>query len=137
MLAMKTPPSLQKSLDATKVDYVKLGKSGLRVSFPILGAMGLGDSSMAPWVLGEDESLAVLKEAYDNGINTWDTANTYSNGLSEAVIGKAIQKFDIPRHKLVIMTKCALFVGEEPDVIGVAYPDQLLQSKDYSNAGGA
>ena len=82
------PLSLKKSLDSTKVDYVNLGSSGLRVSWPILGAMGLATAEtpkMAPWVLDEDASLAVLKAAYDCGINTWDTANAYSNGLSEDV----------------------------------------------------
>lgn len=40
------------------------------------------------------------------GINTWDTANMYSNGVSEEIIGKALKKHKIPRHKVVIMTKC-------------------------------
>lgn len=40
------------------------------------------------------------------GINTWDTANMYSNGVSEEIVGKALKKHNIPRHKVVIMTKC-------------------------------
>lgn len=130
------PPSVTKSAEATKVDYVRLGSSGLKVSWPILGAMSLGSSKAAPWVLDEGPSLEVLKAAYDCGLNTWDTANTYSGGLSEETIGKAIKKFNIPRHKLVIMTKCYHYVGEELDVIGTAYPDLLASCKDYVNQGG-
>lgn len=130
------PPSLQRSLDSTKVDYVKLGSSGLNVSWPILGAMGLGTSEVAPWVLEGDASLEVLKAAYDCGINTWDTSNAYSNGRSEEMIGKALKKFEIPRHKIVIMTKVSFCVGEEMDILGPACVDELGQSKDYVNQGG-
>jgi aryl-alcohol dehydrogenase-like predicted oxidoreductase len=137
MAGFALPLSLKNSLEATKVEYVQLGSSGLRVSWPILGAMAFGTpQSAVPWVLDEDASLKVLKAAYDCGINTWDTANVYSSGLSEESIGKAIQKFDIPRHKLVIMTKCAYAVGEEPVVIGNAFIEQLRESKDYVNQGG-
>jgi len=59
----------------------------------------------SPWVLPEEESLPILKKAYDMGINTWDTANTYSNGISESIIGKALKTYNIPRSKVVIMTK--------------------------------
>ena len=136
MAQIPVPPSLQRSLEATKVEYVKLGSSGLRVSWPILGAMTLGGGGMAPFVLSEEESLDVLKAAYDYGINTWDTANTYSNGLSEEIIGKAIRKFDLPRQNLVIMTKCAFCVGKDPKIFGALFGEQLQQSKDYVNQGG-
>lgn len=59
----------------------------------------------SPWVLDEDESLKVIKKAYDLGINTWDTADMYSNGKSEEIVGKALKTFNIPRSKVVIMTK--------------------------------
>jgi aryl-alcohol dehydrogenase-like predicted oxidoreductase len=136
MSAMTLPTSLQKGIDATKVEYVKLGSSGLRVSLPILGGMSLGSKQWAPFILDEGESLDLLKAAYDHGINTWDTANVYSNGISEEVLGKAIQKFNIPREKLVIMTKCFLYVGEEPSVNAAMFGQQLNQSKDYVNQGG-
>lgn len=130
------PPSLKQSLDSTKVEYVKLGSCGLRVSWPILGCMGFGGSPVLKWVLEEEASLEVLKAAYDCGINTWDTANSYSNGLSEEIIGKAIRKFNIPRRKLVIMTKVCHHVGEEPDVYGGLYPEHMNNSKAYVNQGG-
>ncbi|KAH8695287.1 NADP-dependent oxidoreductase domain-containing protein [Talaromyces proteolyticus] len=135
MFRFPIPPSLQKSLSATKVEYVKLGNSGLRVSWPILGAMSFGASPMAAWLLDEEAAFKVLEAAYDCGINTWDTANAYSNGLSEEIIGNFIKKFEIPRERVVIMTKCAFHVGEEQDVIGAVFSEQLNQSKDYVNQG--
>lgn len=137
MPALPTPASLQKSLDSTNVEYTQLGSSGLRVSWPVLGAMAFGEPTpLVPWLLEEEPSLEILKKAYESGINTWDTANCYSNGLSEKIIGKALKKFDIPRQKVVIMTKCAFHVGEENDVFGPASMDELNQSKDYVNLGG-
>ena len=131
------PQSLKKSLNSTRVEYVKLESSGLNVSWPILGTMSFGSpKSGGPWVLDEDASLEILKAAYDCGINTWDTANSYSNGLSEETIGKAITKFGIPRQKLVLMTKCGFCVGEEPDVHGFLYGENFHRSKDYINQFG-
>ncbi|KDN65667.1 putative aldo-keto reductase [Colletotrichum sublineola] len=132
------PESLQKSIDATNVDYVNLGTSGLKVSVPILGGMSFGSSKWQDWVLDEEESCEILKAAYDRGINTWDTANLYSNGMSETVIGKAIKKYNIPREKLVIMTKCAwpVAVGLDTNLFTPMYALQMTQSKDYVNQSG-
>jgi aryl-alcohol dehydrogenase-like predicted oxidoreductase len=58
--------------------------------------------------------FTLLKAAYDAGLNSWDTANVYSGGVSEQLIGKAIKKHNLPRHKLTILTKCFGVVGEEP-----------------------
>jgi aryl-alcohol dehydrogenase-like predicted oxidoreductase len=130
----KIPPSLQASLDATKVEYHQLGSCGLRVSFPILGGMTFGSSPYAPWTLPEDKAIAVIKAAYDIGINTIDTANVYAT--SEEVIGKALRQHNIPRHKVVLMTKCAFAVGEDETVLGHAFLGQMDISKDYVNQGG-
>lgn len=83
----------------------------------------------------QDEVDALLKGAYDRGLNTWDTANVYSNGISEIMIGKAIKKFDLPRQKLVLLSKCFGTVGEQPDVLHIKYP-QMKGTKDYVNQGG-
>lgn len=80
--------------------------------------------------------MKLLKGAYDVGLNTWDTANVYSNGISEEMIGRALKKFNIPRHKIVILSKCFGVVGEEPGVRHIAYPDAIKESKDYVNQGG-
>ncbi|KAL4875205.1 NADP-dependent oxidoreductase domain-containing protein [Aspergillus karnatakaensis] len=90
-----------------RMEYHRLGKSSLKISKIILGCMTFGNPSWegSPWVLSEKEALPLLKKAYDCGINTWDTANTYSNGLSEVIVGKALKEYSIPREKVVIMTK--------------------------------
>lgn len=89
-----------------------------------------------PWILEEEEAGKLIKAAYGRGINTWDTANMYSNGISEEIIGKAIQKFKISRQKVVLMTKCLIHVGEDVDVVGPRYAQELNKSKDYINQGG-
>jgi len=89
-----------------KMQYVRLGQSGLKVSKIILGCMTYGTPQWQEWVLGEEEGLQHIKAAYDAGIQTFDTADTYSNGLSEVILGKAIKKFNFPRDEIVVMTKC-------------------------------
>ena len=125
----------QSSSGLPKATYRQLGKSGLRVSNPILGAMSIGDKRWAPWVVEEDEALPLLKAAYDRGINTWDTANVYSNGVSEEIIAKAITKYSIPRHKLVILTKCCGTVREGNDPETMAQKD-IDKTVDYINQRG-
>lgn len=130
------PASLQKSIEETKVSYAQLGRSGLRVSVPILGAMSFGHRDWQPWVNDDEESvMSLLKGAYDRGLNTWDTANVYSAGVSEEMIGRAIKKYNLPRHKLVILSKCWGTVGEQPTVNHMKYPE-MKQTKDYINQGG-
>jgi len=131
------PPSLKESLDNTKVSYAQLGASGLRVSVPILGAMSFGHKDWQPWVVDSEEEVEkLLKGAYDRGLNTWDTANVYSNGISEIMIGNTIKKYKIPRHKIIILSKCFGVVGEQPGVRHVTFPAEMKASKDYVNQGG-
>ncbi|KFZ08823.1 hypothetical protein V502_09137 [Pseudogymnoascus sp. VKM F-4520 (FW-2644)] len=129
------PEGVAKSLEETKVDYRLVGNSGLRVSVPIIGCMSIGNPEWANWVAGPEKALPLLKAAYDRGINTWDTANIYSNGDSERVIAQAIKKYNIPRHKLVLMTKAYSCVGEQQFH---AYPiiEDLKRTKDYVNQFG-
>ncbi|KAJ5091208.1 hypothetical protein NUU61_006078 [Penicillium alfredii] len=101
------------------MEYQRLGNSGLKVSRIILGCMTYGNPSWegSPWVLDEEQSLPILKKAYDMGINTFDTANTYSNGISESIIGTALTRYNIPRSRVVIMTKLYYPVLEDtPDL---------------------
>ncbi|KAF2451610.1 aldo-keto reductase-like protein [Karstenula rhodostoma CBS 690.94] len=123
-------------LKESKAEYRRLGKSGLKVSVPILGAMSFGSKKWQPWVIEEEETYPLLKAAYDKGVTTWDTANVYSNGVSEEIIGKAIKKYNLPREKLVILTKCYGYVGEQPELRAIQYPKELPQIKDYANQGG-
>ncbi|KAL1967155.1 hypothetical protein VTN77DRAFT_3446 [Rasamsonia byssochlamydoides] len=137
MTEVTLPLSLKQSVEATKVSYAQLGKSGLRVSVPILGAMSFGHKDWQPWVVDNEEEVeALLKGAYDRGLNTWDTANVYSNGISEEMIGRVIKKYNIPRHKLVLLTKCNGYVGEEPAIRHILFPEEIKRSKDYVNQGG-
>jgi aryl-alcohol dehydrogenase-like predicted oxidoreductase len=136
-MAYPTPPSIQKSVDETHVEYVQLGSSGLRVSVPILGTMFLGRESWFPCTVGEEETLDILKACYDRGITTWDTANMYSNGITERLIGKALKKFGIPRQKVIIMTKVSEHVSEDdPDVLTFALPHIMRETKDHVNQAG-
>lgn len=84
----------------------------------------------------EEEVDKLLKGAYDRGLNTWDTANVYSNGVSEELIGKTIKKHNLPRHKLVLLSKAYGTVGEEPGVLHIKWGEEMKQSKDYVNQGG-
>lgn len=118
-----------------QVEYVRLGKSGLRVSVPIVGAMSMGSSKWAEWVLDEDKSIEILKAAWDRGINTIDTANVYSNGESEKVVAKFIEKYQIPRNEILILTKCNGLVHKEVNVRTVNYPE-LRNTREYVNQSG-
>ncbi|KAK5988141.1 Aldo-keto reductase [Cladobotryum mycophilum] len=136
----RIPESLRDSITCTRSKYRQLGRSGLRVSNPILGCMHFGSSRWFPWVLEEEKSLGILKAAYDSGINTWDTANVYSNGQSERIIGKALQLYKIPRHKVTLMTKCYRVVCDsenyDPGSGVTMHHDLADESKDYVNNWG-
>ncbi|KAF7782969.1 hypothetical protein Agabi119p4_2345 [Agaricus bisporus var. burnettii] len=99
------------------ISYVRLGKSGLKISKIILGCMSYGDTRWNKWVIeDEEEVIRHIKVAYDAGIQTFDTANIYSNGASEVLLGKAIKKLNLPRDEIVVMTKVYSVTGREPDV---------------------
>ncbi|WRT64788.1 uncharacterized protein IL334_001722 [Kwoniella shivajii] len=88
----------------TQMQYVNLGKSGLKVSKLILGCMQYGSGQ--EWMIPDhDEGIKQLKYAYDQGINTFDTANVYSGGESEVILGKFLKKHEIQRESVVILTK--------------------------------
>ncbi|OCH85377.1 aryl-alcohol dehydrogenase [Obba rivulosa] len=98
------------------MEYIRLGNSGLKVSKIILGTMQYGSSGWQGWVIGdEEEATRHIKYAYDHGIQTFDTANAYSNGLSEVVLGRALKKLNLPRDELVIMTKVYFPVLPKPE----------------------
>ncbi|TRM68873.1 NADP-dependent oxidoreductase domain-containing protein [Schizophyllum amplum] len=128
---------------STPVKYVQLGKSGLRISVPIMGLMTYGnpkwaapDPSLA-WVKGEDDALPVMKAAWDRGINTFDTSNNYSNGDSERIVAKFIEKNNIPREEIIIATKCYSLVGKGADHDVMTFADPSLNDrKEYINQSG-
>ncbi|KAI0727714.1 Aldo keto reductase [Fomitopsis betulina] len=90
--------------------YVRLGKSGLKVSKIILGCMSYGSKGWSEWVNKH------IKFAYESGIQTFDTADIYSNGLSEIMLATAIRELKLPREELVIMTKIYAPIAPSYDV---------------------
>ncbi|KAJ3534820.1 hypothetical protein NMY22_g6756 [Coprinellus aureogranulatus] len=99
--------STEQTQRRTDMPYVRIGQSGLKVSKIILGTMQYGSSKWQSWVLDDEEEMVRhVKAAYDAGVNAFDTANVYSNGLAEIYLGRALKKLNIPREDVVIMTKC-------------------------------
>ena len=88
------------------MDYSNLGKTGLKVSRVCLGCMSYGvpERGSHPWSLGEDQSRPFIQRALELGINFFDTANVYSDGTSEEIVGRALRDF-APREEVVIATK--------------------------------
>jgi aryl-alcohol dehydrogenase-like predicted oxidoreductase len=88
------------------MDYIKLGSTGLEVSRICLGCMSFGDPERGahPWSIGPDKARPVLRQAFDAGINFLDTANVYSDGSSEEIVGQALADFT-HREEVVLATK--------------------------------
>ncbi len=93
------------------MEYTTLGRTGMEVSRICLGCMSFGTSDWRDWVLDPDESRPIIDRAIDLGINFFDTANMYSNGESERVLGKAL---DGHRNQMVVATK-GFFQMDEDD----------------------
>jgi aryl-alcohol dehydrogenase (NADP+) len=102
--------------------YVKLGRTGLDVSPICLGCMSYGDASRGghQWALDEDAARPFFKQAFDAGINFFDTANVYSIGSSEEFLGRAIKHFGINRDEVVIATKVHGPMREGPNGAGLS-----------------
>ncbi|GAB5586886.1 CSG1/SUR1-like protein [Umbelopsis nana] len=121
-----------------KMLYTNLGTTGCRVSRICLGCMSFGDNRWAPYVIDEKESLPLIKKAYDAGINFFDTANVYSHGVSEEILGKAIKEYKLPRGKIVVATKVFFLCAEGNPGIGSFGKDQdwIEQDAGYVNGNG-
>ena len=88
------------------MEYIKLGKSDLKVSKLCLGCMSFGNPSEKwPWALSQEETDNMIKKALDLGINFFDTANVYSNGDSKIFIGNSFKKFVKDRKDIIVATK--------------------------------
>ena len=87
------------------MELVNLGRAGVKVSRICLGCMTYGSSRWRPWVLDEEASRPFFRRAWEAGINFFDTADMYSDGASEEVLGRALRDLAIPREQVVVATK--------------------------------
>ncbi len=101
--------------------YAKLGNSGLSVSKICLGAMSFGTPDRGPhaWTMNESDSREIIKSALDAGINFFDTANIYSAGSSEEILGRALHDFAV-RDEVVIATKLNGAMRKDPNAAGLS-----------------
>jgi aryl-alcohol dehydrogenase (NADP+) len=102
------------------MDYVKLGSTGLKVSRLCLGCMTYGAKSWRDWMLDEHDSKPFIRQALDAGINFFDTADVYSLGVSEEILGRALKEFAVPRDRVVIATKLFNPMGDDPNQRGLS-----------------
>ncbi|MGD0262548.1 MAG: aldo/keto reductase [Verrucomicrobiota bacterium] len=102
------------------MEYVNLGSSGLKVSRICLGCMTYGSRKWREWVLEEQESRPLIRQAIEAGISFFDTADVYSLGVSEEILGRALKEFGPPRDRLVIATKVFGVMGDDPNQRGLS-----------------
>ncbi|CAI6060874.1 aldo/keto reductase [Cohnella sp. JJ-181] len=103
------------------MEYVKLGRSGLEVSRLCLGCMSFGvpERGNAPWSLNEQESRPIIRHALESGINFFSTANMYSDGTSEEIVGRALKDF-ARRDEIAIATKVFVPMRQGPNGMGLS-----------------
>jgi len=106
------------------MQYTLLGTTGLQVSRICLGTMSFGDSE--EWMVEIDKARPIMKRALDLGVNFYDTANVYSNGRSEEIVGELLKDY---RDDVVIATKVRLKVGEGPNREGLSRYHVMSQVK--------
>jgi len=101
--------------------YKNLGSTGLKVSELCLGCMtfGVPERGDHPWTLPEDQSRPLIRQAVDLGINYFDTANTYSDGTSEEIVGRALKEFT-RRDEVVVATKVYFPMTQGPNGGGLS-----------------
>jgi aryl-alcohol dehydrogenase-like predicted oxidoreductase len=102
------------------MEYVRLGSTGLKVSRLCLGTMTYGSKKWREWVLEDAESRPFIQRALEMGINFFDTADMYSTGVSEEILGRALRDFGPSRDKVVIATKVFNPMGEDPNQKGLS-----------------
>jgi 1-deoxyxylulose-5-phosphate synthase len=103
------------------MDYIRLGQTGMEVSRICLGCMtyGVPERGNQPWALNEEASRPFIKRALDSGINFFDTANVYSGGTSEEIVGRALKEMT-RREEVVIATKVFFRMRPGPNGMGLS-----------------
>jgi len=102
------------------MEYTRLGSTGLKVSRLCLGAMTYGSKKWRDWVLDEEEARPFIRRALELGFNFFDTADMYSVGASEEVLGRALRDFGPGRDRLVIATKLYNPMSDDPNDRGLS-----------------
>ena len=102
------------------MDLIPLGRTGLKVSRLCLGMMTYGSKNWRAWVLNEEEGRPIIKHAVDLGINFFDTANVYSIGVSEEILGRALKALAVRREHVVVATKVHGAMGDSPNERGLS-----------------
>jgi 1-deoxyxylulose-5-phosphate synthase len=102
------------------MEYTRLGTTGLKVSRLCLGCMTYGSKQWREWVLEEAEGRPFIQRALEAGINFFDTADMYSLGVSEEILGRALQDFGPGRDKVVIATKLFNPMNDDPNGRGLS-----------------
>jgi 1-deoxyxylulose-5-phosphate synthase len=102
------------------MDFLPLGNSGLKVSRLCLGCMSYGSSKARPWILDEEAALPFFQQALEAGINFFDTADLYSQGMSEEVTGRALKKLGVRREEVIIASKVFYPTGTTPNEQGTS-----------------
>ncbi len=110
------------------MEYKRLGHSGLQVSRIILGCMGFGDPSRGTheWAIGIDEARPIIRQALEAGITTFDTANVYSLGASEEIVGQVLGELT-KRDDVIIATKVFSRMGPGPKDAGLSRAARSLR----------
>lgn len=101
------------------MQYVNLGRTGLQVSRICVGCMTFGSKKWREWVIEEEEARPIIKKALELGINFFDTANMYSLGVSEEILGRALNDF-VSRDEVVIATKVYFPMKDLPNQGGLS-----------------
>ncbi|MBS1186409.1 MAG: aldo/keto reductase [Burkholderiaceae bacterium] len=112
------------------MQYVNLGPTGLKVSRICLGMMTYGSPQWRPWVLDEEAARPFVRRAIEGGVNFFDTANMYSNGVSEIITGKLLKEF-AKRNEVVIATKVYFGVSDDMSIDA-----PTMAGKFHPNASG-
>jgi 1-deoxyxylulose-5-phosphate synthase len=114
------------------MDYTRLGSSGLKVSRIALGCMSFGeaDRGVQRWALDDEAAEPIFRQAVELGISFWDTANAYSHGSSEEIVGRAIRKY-ADRDRIVLATKVFFPMHDGPGGSGLSRK-AILENIDAS-----
>jgi 1-deoxyxylulose-5-phosphate synthase len=113
------------------METTRLGKTGLKVSRICLGTMTYGSPNWRDWVLGEEESRPFIKKALEAGVNFFDSADVYSLGRSEEIVGKALKDFASSRERVVIATKVCGVMSDDVNDRGLSRK-HIMHSIDNS-----